>query len=150
MTVLRIVLGWAVAVFVAAGLGSILQTQSNLADLAALGATVDAATRLRATWHDLVHFTPLYALLVAAAFAVAWPVAGWLAGRFPGYRTALFPLAGFTAILSMILIMNAVLPVTLIAATREIPGFLLMSLAGAIAGWLYALLIRRGQSAWNS
>lgn len=141
MTALRIVLGWAVAVLVAVALGSIVQTQFNLADLAGLGASVDAGTRLNATWHDLIHFTPMYALLVAAAFAIAWPISGWLSRRYPTYRTALFALAGLTAILTMILIMNAVLPITPVAATRGPFGTSLMSLAGAAAGGLYALVV---------
>ncbi|MGK7294564.1 MAG: hypothetical protein ACNS61_01900 [Candidatus Wenzhouxiangella sp. M2_3B_020] len=143
MTALRVVLGWSVAVLATVVLGSIVQTQFNLAELAALGAPMDPGTRLGATWHDLLHFTPLYALLVAAAFAVAWPVAGLLARRVPRYRSALFALAGFTAVLAMILIMNAVLPITPIAATRGPIGTLLMSLAGAVAGWLHAVLSKK-------
>ena len=143
MNALRVVARWAVAVIVAVALGSVVQTQFNLADLAALGAPVDFGTRLSATWHDLAHFTPLYALLIAVAFAIAWPVAWLLARRFPRHRTALFALAGFAAVLATIVIMNAVLPITPIAATRETSGTLLMSLAGAAAGWSYALVVGR-------
>ena len=91
--------------------------------------------RLSATWHDLVNFTPAYALLVSIAFAIAWPIAGLLKRWLPDQRTMLFALAGFAAIWTMISIMNQALPVTGIAATRSLAGVLALSLCGAAAGW---------------
>ncbi len=138
---IRVLPGWLAAVLFAAAVGSVIQTQFNLADVARLGAPVDFATRLRATAHDLLRFAPLYALIVAVAFALAWPVAAALAKRVPARRAGLFTLAGFTAVLVTFAIMNTVMPVTPVAATRDPSAVALLSLAGAGAGRLYAGMV---------
>jgi len=140
---LRVVLGWAIAVVVAVVAGSIVQTQFNLAAIAALGVEIGLLDRLSATGHDLLNFTPTYAMLVAIAFAVAWPVTGLIKRWFPAHRTLLFVLAGFAALGTMILVMNRALPVTGIAATRDPAGALLLAAAGAIAGWFYSSMLVR-------
>ena len=137
MSVIRVVLGWTIAVLTAVLTGSVIQTQFNLSRIAELGPEVGLGTRLAATWHDLLHFTPAYALLVSIAFAIAWPVAGLLKRWLPEQRTLLFALAGFSAIWVMIAIMNRALPVTAIGATRSLSGVIALSLMGAVAGWLY-------------
>lgn len=142
---LRVVLGWAIAVVVAVVAGSIVQTQFNLAAIAALDVEIGLMDRLSTTWYDLLNFTPTYAMLVAIAFAVAWPVAGLLKRWLPAHRRLLFALAGFAALGTMIVVMNRALPVTGIAATREAAGALLLAAVGAIAGWIYAsALVRPG------
>lgn len=141
MGVIRVVLGWVIAVVAAVALGSIAQTQFNLARIQALGQEIGPGTRIAATWHDLLNFTPAYGLLVSIAFAVAWPVAGVLKRWLPDQRALLFTLAGFSAVWFMIAIMNQVLPVTAIGATRSLAGTLVLSLAGGAAGWLYTRIV---------
>lgn len=145
MKALRVVLGWSIAVLVAVIAGSIVQTQFNLAAIAALGVEIGLLDRLSTTWHDLLNFTPTYAILVSLAFAIAWPLAGFLKRWLPMHRTLLFVLAGFAALGTMILVMNRALPVTGIAATREPAGALLLAAAGAIAGWIYASRLVRSE-----
>jgi len=137
MKVIRVILGWAIAVLVAVIFGSAAQTQFNLSRIHQLGPEIDLVTRISATWHDLLNFTPAYALLVSIAFAIAWPIAGLLKRWLPDQRPLLFTLAGFSAIWAMIAIMNQVLPVTGIAATRSLAGVLALAIFGAVAGWLY-------------
>lgn len=144
MKFLRPVLAWAMAVVLAVVAGSIIQTQFNLAAIERLGAEVGFGQWLATTGHDLVHFTPTYAMLVAIAFAVAWPVAGILKRWWPDQRQWLFLLAGFAAILTLILVMNRALPVTGIAATRCSFGTVLLAAAGGLAGWLYARVLKPG------
>jgi hypothetical protein len=143
---IRILMAWAIAVVVAVVLGSLAQSGFNLAALAELGVELGAAEWIGTAWHDLLNFTPTYALLVAIAFAIAWPLAATLKRAFPGHRGLLFTLAGFSAIWTTIAIMNRALPVTGIAATREIEGTLALAIAGALAGWLYARLTRFGNA----
>jgi len=142
MGAIRVFLGWAISVMTAVVLGSVMQTQFNMASLADLGVEIGWGERLAATWHDLINFTPAYALLVSIAFALAWPVAGLLKRWLPDQRPLLFTLAGFSAIWAMIAIMNQALPVTGIAATRGLAGVFALSLCGAAAGWIYAHLLR--------
>lgn len=146
MRVIRILCGWLLAVAIAALLGSVIQTQYNLADLGRLGVTIEPGTGLDATVHDLLHFAPLYGGLIGVAFAVAWPVAGMLARRRPAARRWLFPLAGLAAVAVMLVTMNAVLPVTPVAATRDASAVLLMALAGGVAGLVYTRLIAQSDS----
>ena len=141
MRVVRPFLGWVIAVVTAVVAGSVVQTQFNLARIQALGAEIGLATRATATWHDLLYFTPVYALLVSIAFAVAWPITGLLKRRLPDQRALLFTLAGFSAIWVMIAIMNRALPVTAIGATRSLVGVLALSLIGAAAGFLYTRVV---------
>ena len=133
-------LAWAVAVVVAVLLGSLLQTQFNLANLQALDIPISFGQRLETIWHDWRVFAPTYALLIAVTFLIAWLVAGMLNRLWPEWRVALFTLAGGLSIWALMVIMDGVLPVTPIAAARTGAGVLALSLAGALAGWLYVLI----------
>jgi hypothetical protein len=127
------------AVLVAVAWGALWQTQSNLAELQALGATVEWPVRLRTTAQDLLGFGPLYAAVVTVAYAVAFPLAARIARR--GARPLWFALAGWSALLLAIRLVDAATPPpVLIAATRATLGWLGMTAGGALAGWLYARL----------
>ena len=52
-------------------------------------------------------------------------------------RDSMFVLAGAAAVLVLLVTLNAALPMTPIAATRNIAALALMALAGAPAGWVY-------------
>lgn len=143
MTVLRWLLAWALAVVVTGVLGSIIQTQLNLAQIARLDQPVGLSARLQATMHDLVNFAPSYMVIVALGLLVALLVAAALSRKWPEWRAWLFPLAGFVAVATALGLMSAMLPVTVIAAARSAIGFLLLCLAGALGGWLYAQLMGR-------
>jgi hypothetical protein len=140
---LRHLLAWLFAVAVTAAAATMVQTQFNLAAIAALGAPVPAAARLETTLHDLASFAPLFAAITASAFLVAFLVAALLARFLPGYRRWLYTLAGVVAIATAIVLLNAMLPVTPIAATRSFAGFIAMALTGAPGGWAYAVLTQR-------
>lgn len=141
MKAVRVLLGWVIAVVTTVALGSVAQTQFNLSRIQSLGTEIGMGTRLSATWHDLLNFTPAYALLVSIAFAIAWPVAGFLKCWLSDQRPLLFTLAGFAAVWVMIAIMDQALPVTAIAATRDLAGVIALSLMGAVAGWMYARIV---------
>lgn len=142
MTFLRLLLAWLAATLVTAVTGSIVQTQFNLAAIAALGAPVPFALRLQTTLHDLAGFAPLLAGITAAGFLVAFCVAALLVVRlWPGRRALLYTLAGATAVAAAILLMNATLPVTAIAAARSLAGFLALASAGALGGRVFAAFL---------
>lgn len=148
MKVIRWFLAWLAAVLVTAVGGSIVQTQLNIARIVELGVTVGWGERLDTTLQDLLGFAPLWAIIVAAGLLLALLVAGGLSRRWPGFFVGLHVLAGFTAPMVALLIMEAMMPVTVVAAARSWTGMVLMSLAGAVGGWLYAGLLQRqkGQS----
>jgi hypothetical protein len=140
MRALGRVTAWLAAALVATLLGTIVQTQFNLAALQALNVHVSGTTRLQATAHDLVGFSPVYGALVAITLLLALTSSGLLARRWPSWRIGLHMLAGFAGVVVMLLLMNALLPVTVIAATRSLAALLLMATCAGLAGWVFARL----------
>ncbi len=146
MSVFRWLLAWALAALVAAGLGSIVQTQFNLARIAALDGPIPFALRLQVTASDLLTFAPIYLIMMALGMLIALTVAAAVAKRFPQWRGALFALAGLMAVAAVLGLMNAMLPVTVIGAARTLPGFIALCLPGALGGWLHQRALWPGGS----
>jgi hypothetical protein len=140
MLVLKQALAWLAATAVTAATGSIIQTQFNLAAIARLGAPAPASLRLQATLQDLAGFAPLLAGITAVAFLVAFPVAGLLVHFRPALRALLYTLAGAAAVAAAIFLMNAMLPLTVIGATRSAAGIISLAAAGALGGRMFAAL----------
>lgn len=127
------------AVFAATLWGSVEQTQSNLAQLVALGAEIPPGLRVETTLRDIAGFGPLYAAVVSVTFLVAFP----LASKLPGPRPAWFALAGWLGLIAAIRLIDSVVPPpVLIAATRTTGGLLAMTFGGALGGLAYALARR--------
>jgi hypothetical protein len=146
----RTMLAWLGATLATAATGSIVQTQFNLAAIQAAGAPVSFGLRLQATLQDLVGFTPMLAGIAAAGFLVAFGVTAPLVRRWPRHRDGLYTLAGAAAVTTAILVMNLLLPITVIGATRSLPGVVALGLSGALGGRVYAWLApsaaRRGMA----
>lgn len=134
---------WTVAVVVTAVIGSVVQTQLNIARIVELGAEVGIGQRLETTLQDLLGFAPLWAIIVAAGLLVALLTAGGLSRLWPSWSLPLHLLAGLTAPLVALLLMEAMMPVTVVAAARTWTGLVLMSLPGVIGGWLYLVVLQR-------
>ncbi len=141
MSTVRWLLAWLAAVVVATILGSIIQTQFNLARIVALDIPIPLSRRLETTLFDLMSFAPLWAVIVALGLLIALVVALPVARRLPRMRTGVFVLAGFLAVGTALVVMNAMLPVTPVGAARTLTGIVSISLAGALAGWVYARLL---------
>ncbi|UUD62617.1 hypothetical protein D16iCDA_12990 [Pseudomonas seleniipraecipitans] len=134
------------AVLVATLLGSIVQTQFNLAALQQLGATIPGSIRVHATVHDLFSFSPTFAALIIAAFIVALPVATWLSSALAPLRWLIFALAGALAVWLALSVANAVAPMpTLIGANRTLAGTLALMVCGSLGSLAYARLRSGGR-----
>lgn len=142
MSVVRWLLAWLAAVILVTLLGSVVQTQFNLARITRLDGAVPWAARIETTLFDLGHFAPIWAAIMALAMVIAMPVAGLMARRWRAYRGLLYPLAGFVAVCVALFVVNAMLPVTPIGAARTWTGMISMALPGALAGWVYAQILR--------
>lgn len=138
-----------IAVVVASALGSIIQTQFNLASITALGAAVPLGVRLEVIAFDLFSFGPTYAIVVAFALLIGLLVAAWPASAFPALGVTWYALAGFVAIYTALVCMNAMLPVTVIGAARSTIGMVSLALAGACGGWLYGRVWAQRQKGQN-
>ena len=138
-----VALAWLAAVLVAAALGSIIQTQYNMAAIRALDAPVPAGTWVMVTLKDLLGFGGFYGAAVAVSFVVGLGVAALVARVLPSWRTLVFTLAGGVAIFGFLQILPVFLPAAdlkIIAATRYASAVALMVMAGAVGGWVYARL----------
>lgn len=134
------------AVLVATLLGSIVQTQFNLAALQQLGATIPGSIRVHATVHDLLSFSPTFAALIIAAFIVALPVATWLSSALGPWRWLVFALAGALAVWLALSVANAVAPMpTLIGASRTLAGTLALMVCGSFGSLAYTRLRSGGR-----
>lgn len=132
------------AVLLASVLGSVLQTQFNLANLQALGAPMPFAVRVHTTGLDLLGFSPTLAILVLLGFIFALPAASLLARHWPAGRWMLFALAGALAVWSALALANAMLPMpTLIGANRSLAGTAGLMACGSLGALLFARLARR-------
>lgn len=145
---LRTLLYFFLAVLLASVMGTVLQTQFNLANLQALGAPMPLGVRVQTTCLDLLGFSPTFAVLVLLGFIFALPVASWLARLCPMGRWLLFTLAGALAVLAAMALANALLPMpTLIGANRSLAGTLGLMACGSLGALLFAVLVRRSSPA---
>lgn len=143
LSILRVVLFFLLAVVVATLLGTLIQTQLNLAALQVIGVEIGFADRLATTGRDLLGFTPIFALLVSAALLCALPVAELLGRVFKPWRAVLYALAGAVGIKVAFDVVDYLAPMpTFIAATRGTGGLLLMMIAVGVGSWLFGRLTR--------
>ncbi|MCA1798976.1 MAG: hypothetical protein LC632_05815 [Xanthomonadaceae bacterium] len=140
----RVLLSFVGAVLVATALGSIVQTQFNLAAISGLGVDISLGTRLATTLHDLGMFTPVFGTIVFATLLVALPLAALLARLMPALTGILFFAAGAVGIWVSFQLIDALLPMpTFIGATRSTVGTLTMMLAVGFATWVFARIALR-------
>lgn len=143
ITVLRVLFFFLVSLLVATVLGTLIQSQLNLFELQQLGTPISLEQRMVTSLRDLAGFTPIFALMVAATFIFALPVAAGMARIFKPWRGLLFALAGGVGIWVAFRVADYFLPMpTFIAATRETFGLLLMMAAVAVGSWLFGRLTR--------
>lgn len=136
----KVLLTFIIAVLIAGVLGSIFQTQINLAHLRDIGPPVNFMSRLDSTWHDLTHFAPIYSAIILATFSIAIPLAEFIARKIPGHRMFWLVLAASSGLWVVFQLINYLAPMpTFIAATRTLGGTLLLLLAAAIGAVFYTL-----------
>lgn len=149
---LSITISFLIALLAGVILGSVVQTQFNLAALQSMGVEIPTMLRLETTLQDLITFAPLYAALFSVGFLpsqiAAALISRWLGGRF---QALLGAGAAAIALLVSLKIVDSLAPMpTLIAATREATGMIAMLLSASLAGLLFALLNGRSGNIYRS
>lgn len=143
LTILRVICIYVLAVVVATILGTLVQTQFNLAALSLIGTEVSLQTRLSTSFKDLLGFAPLFAAIVAVTLLLAMPAAHLLGRIFRPWRGVLFFIAGAVGIKVAFDIIDHFAPMpTFIAATRGIGGLAAMMIAVGIGSAVFARLTR--------
>ncbi|OZB06672.1 MAG: hypothetical protein B7X54_01395 [Idiomarina sp. 34-48-12] len=134
----RMFIAFLCAVIGAALVGTVIQTQFNLAELTALSVDIDMSTRMATILHDLLHFGPVFALILTPTLLIAFIVARVLSHFMPRLERAWFVVGGGVGLACAFMVVDSLAPMpTLIAANRTLLGFLLMSATGAFAGWIF-------------
>lgn len=126
---------------------SIANTHVVLEGLTGVGAEIPTAVRAEAILDDLTGFGPVLGILLLIGFLIAFPVAGFTARLLgPGWRNIGYTMAGGVAVFAIIsgitLYYNQMLDSTItpVASGRNWSGLLVLSLGGAAAGLVFALL----------
>jgi len=116
-------------------------TQLNLGNVIEMGLSVTLVDRLAATWHDLLGLN-LLLVLIAVGFAVAFFVASWILRWLPQLRHLGYILAGGAAIYMLDYAMyKAMGDMHVLAVTRTGIGVMILSLAGAVGGYVFVRLL---------
>ncbi len=123
-------------------LGSVFSTQFVIAALGSIDVAVPMDVRLATTIRDF-GILPTLVPAVVSCFLIGFLVAGLCASKLGGSRTAWLSLAGATALVSELLIMQAVLGLMPVAGARTTTGLASFAVAGATGGWLFARLTQR-------
>ncbi|MGF6180765.1 glucose/arabinose dehydrogenase [Massilia sp. UYP32] len=130
---------WLAAAVATAAVASVVQTQINLGELSALGASIGLADRLRVTLGDLAGFGAVMTGIALVALLPAFGAGHLLARRAPSpWRAAIFALAAVVALWVAFWLMLHVIPMPAIAATRGGADHALMAATGIVGGLLYA------------
>ena len=130
---------WLAAAVATAAVASVVQTQINLGELSALGASIGLADRLQVTLGDLAGFGAVMTGIALVALLPAFGAGHLLARRAPSpWRAAIFALAAVVALWVAFWLMLHVIPMPAIAATRGGADHALMAATGIVGGLLYA------------
>ncbi|RUO42172.1 hypothetical protein CWE22_08505 [Pseudidiomarina aestuarii] len=136
---IRIALAFLVALVVASITAAIIQTQFNIAALQDWSVEIDWALRKEATFHDIINFSPTFAIILGTSLLVSLPVAYFIDRRRPNPEPIWFLVGGAVGLWVAFLIVDALLPMpTLIAVNRTLPGLVSMVACGGLAGYLFA------------
>ncbi|HLF30631.1 MAG TPA: hypothetical protein VI566_06330 [Xanthomonadales bacterium] len=141
-TVIRVLGRYILAVLVSYTLASLFSTQSVVASLGSLGVTVTWPERMRMGLQDLAGMRGVFLPVIAAAFALALPVASWLGRRRPTWRKHLFALAGAVGLIAVHLSLKAAFDIIPIAGARSALGLAAQALAGAVGGYMFTVFGR--------
>ena len=131
------------AVAIAYALASLSATQVVVSRLAAMGVSVGWSERVAMSLQDLAGLAPMFLPMVAFALLVALLCAALVCRYLARWRTALYVLAGATALVIIHVTLRLTFGLTPVAAARTAGGLVLQALAGGMGGLTYVYLARR-------
>ena len=136
------------AVIVAIILGSIASTHFVLGALTDLGVEIPMSDRLSMTFQDIVGIAPLYGAIIGTGLLVAFVAAIFVTKIAPSLRWFVYLVAGGAAVgITLFTLQTAFGGIMPISGARSTGGFLAQIAVGAIAGYVFATLSNKSQSA---
>lgn len=143
MRAVRQIVGFVIAVAVAAVGSAFLSSHFVLRALEGLGVDVALSERFAMYAHDVWGMGPIAGALAAVAFLIAFPVAALVVRFVPALRTLGYVLAGAAAIGVALGLMEATLGMMPVAGARTLGGLIAQAAAGALGGYAFAQVTRR-------
>ena len=137
---LRLTSHFLIAVLGTFALASLFHSQFVLAELSAVDIKINLASRISMSLDDLLGLFPMFAAAIAFSLLVSFSVVALIRKLQPASPQWLYPLAGATAMLAMLLAMHPILDITLIAGARSTWGLIFQCLAGFLGGALFMRL----------
>ena len=124
-------------------LASLAHSQFVLSELSAVNIDITLAARISMNLDDILGFFPILAAAIAFSLLLGFGVVALIRKFQPQLTLWLYPLAGATAILVMLLALHPILGITIIAGARSTLGVISQSFAGLIGGWLFMRLRKK-------
>lgn len=131
------ILAFIIATFITYLIAVPLVSLFNIVSIAELGYPVSFGDQMGTVADDLMGMFVVYMPVIALALLVGWLFTGLLLTRFVERTAFIYALAGFSALIAVHSIMNALLGMSGIAATRSMAGLLAQGVAGGLGGWAF-------------
>lgn len=122
-------------------LASLFHSQYVVNQLVNVGIEISFSDRVNLTLDDWLGLLPTYGAIIAVALAIAFSVTGLLYRKRPKYGIQLFVIAGVTAFAVALVAIESIMNITIIAGARGW-GFYTQLIAGAVGGYVFALLAK--------
>lgn len=120
-------------------LASLFHSQYVVNQLVNVGVVVSFNERLTLTLDDWLGLLPTYGVIIAVALSIAFIVTSLIFKRYSNVGNWLFILAGITAFAVVLVAIESIMNINVIAGARGW-GFYAQLLAGAVGGYVFALL----------
>jgi hypothetical protein len=146
MAVIRIIIGYLLAVALTTAAGSALQSHLVARALIHAGGDIPPDVQLSMMQSDLMTFGPQFAAIVAIALAVGFIVAAVLKRVLTPLAPIAYPLGGACALVAAMFVLPILLKldgITPLAGARGGLGLAFQGLAGALGGLAFALIAGR-------
>jgi hypothetical protein len=137
---IKIISAFLLAVAATTVLGSVAATQFILAELQKMEVAIPLAVRLKTTVHDVVGMSPAFALIVGAAFLVAFLFAALLTRFVPLPSRAWYLIGGAVAVVAALVLIKSQLGGSPVAGARGGLGLAAQGLAGLAGAWVFTKL----------
>jgi hypothetical protein len=124
-------------------LGVTLITSFAMMEIIAMGIDVPSSVWLATISRDLVHLSPLYSAIFGIGLVISLIAAAFSAKFLPFNRSLIDVTAGIVSAITALMLMNNLLGVTPIGASRTITGLLALSACSGIAALTFSFIRRK-------
>ena len=136
----RVLLAFLAALATTYVVAALFYSQLNLGQLVEMGIEVSAGVRLQTALHDVMGMVGLYLPILAVGLMIAFAVARLILRWVPQLRKLAYIAAGFVGVFAIDALMVSIFSMHPLAVTRTTVGLLSQCVAGALGGYVFALI----------